>query len=156
MNAWVQALLILIATAVVGSLSLAFHPARAPLYEVEDAASRQWKLSTEQARELMAKETVVWIDARSRVEYEKAHFPGAILLNTEEWGDLMYANQMTLQEAYGKPVLVYCGGGGCERSADIAQRLRELIGLDPVYVLDGDWQNLAPQESGPSVSLPKG
>ncbi len=86
---------------------------------------------------------VLWIDARKREAYESGHLPGALLLNPEEWGELMFEHQTALQAAFERPVVVYCEGTGCERSGDIAQRLRELLGLDPVYVLEGDWRELA-------------
>ncbi len=142
MTAWTQAAGLVGCAILAGGVSALFHPSSPPWYEVEDSDSQRNRISVSQAHVLEEKGRVVWIDARTRAEYDAGHVSGAILLNVEEWADLMFAHQMDLQEAYGIPVIVYCSGGGCERSAEIAQRLRELIGLDPVYVLDGDWQEL--------------
>ncbi len=78
----------------------------------------------------------VWIDARSRVEFEKAHADGAISLNQEDWdtslGDVFAAWQP------GRAIVVYCDAG-CEASSKIADRLREL-GMEPVFVLKGGYE----------------
>lgn len=143
-----QVVLILACATVAAGLSAAFHPRRPPWFEVVDPARERWEIDVERARELLVQGPVVWIDARPRADFDKDHLPGALLLNSEEWGDLMFENQDALRSAFDQPVIVYCDGSGCERSADIAQRLRELLGLDPVYVLKGPWQDLrdaAPQ-----------
>lgn len=137
-----QASLILIATSIAAIASAMFHPSKPAWYEVRDTADLRWRISVERAEELMASGDVVWIDARVRAKYEKNHLPGAILLNTEEWADLMFSNQEALQAVLDRPVIVYCDGSGCARSEEIAVRLRELMGLDPVYVLDGSWKDV--------------
>lgn len=142
MTLWQQGALILACATVAGGMSAAFHPRRPPWYEVADPARDRWEIDLSRANELIAAGPVVWIDARPRPAFEQGHVPGALLLNTEEWGDLMFENQDALRAGFEHPVIVYCDGSGCERSADIAQRLRELLGLDPVYVLKGPWQQL--------------
>lgn len=142
MSAWRQAALILVCALVAGGASAVFHPRRPPWYEVEDPVLARWRLPVSKVRELAATEPVVWIDARPRAAYEAGHFPDALLLNMEEWADLMFEHQIPLQAAFERPVVVYCDGESCERSAEVAQRLRELLGLDPVYVLEGDWREL--------------
>ena len=52
-----------------------------------------------------------------------------------------------LMAAVGKPVVIYCDGKRCKRSQSVAQKLRELVGLDPVYVLKGDWREFAGESS---------
>ena len=54
----------------------------------------------------------------------------------------MFSNQDVLQAVLDSPVIVYCDGSSCLRSAEVAERLRELLGLDPVYVLQGEWRDL--------------
>lgn len=142
MNAWKQAGLLLALAAVAGTAATVFHPRRPPWYEVVDPAEMRWSISPEKARSLAAAGGVVWIDARTRADYEADHLPGAILLNPEEWGDLLFQSQESLQAAFDRPVIVYCDGDACTRSAEVGTRLRELMGLDPVYVLKGDWRLL--------------
>ncbi len=143
MRVWKQIVLIFGCASLAGVASALFHPLRPPWFAAEDPATERWRISVEEARRLSVGGEVVWIDARKRSLYEAGHLPGALLLNPEEWADLMFEHQFVLQDAFSRPVVVYCDGESCARSADIAQRLRELLGLDPVYVLEGDWRALA-------------
>ncbi|MDF1739725.1 MAG: rhodanese-like domain-containing protein [Verrucomicrobiales bacterium] len=123
-------------------LSAAIHPLRPPFFQVESAEVLRWQIDVEKANQLAAAGEVLWVDARSREKFEEGHLEGAILLNPEEWGDLMFRNMDALQAALGTPVVVYCDGTRCEKSQDVSARLRELLGLDPVYVLKGDWREI--------------
>jgi len=123
-------------------LSAFFHPKRPAWYFVESSENLLWKISFEDAQTLAETEDVLWVDARPRAKFEEAHMPGAILLNDDEWGDLMFQNMDTLQSAMSRPVIVYCDGTRCAKSNDVATQLRELLGLEPVYVLKGDWKLL--------------
>lgn len=142
MKIWKQSGLLIAAALIAGTVSAFVHPFRPPWREVEDPAAARWRIDPVRARELMGEGPVVWIDARSRRAHEAEAIPGSLLLNAEEWGELMFEHQMTLQEAFERPVIVYCDGEDCSRSSEIAGRLRELLGLDPVYVLEGDWRGL--------------
>ncbi|MCB1205601.1 MAG: rhodanese-like domain-containing protein [Verrucomicrobiae bacterium] len=142
MTLWKQISLILGCAAAAGVVSAFVHPLRPPWKEVEDPAKARWHIDVAGAKAL-ASEKVVWVDARKRDSYEQGHVEGALLLNQEEWGELMFEHQSALQEAFQHPVIVYCDGNQCERSEEVAERLRELLGLDPVYVLKGDWREIA-------------
>lgn len=142
MRFWSQVGWIVLLSLVAATLSAFFHPRRPAWFFVESAEVLRWQISVEEARELAAKEEVLWVDARPRKKFEEERLPGSILLNTDEWGDLMFANMDTLQSAMSRPVIVYCDGNRCEKSQDVASRLRELLGLEPVYVLKGDWRLL--------------
>ena len=134
-----QALILLAISLLIAVGAVWLHP-RVPAWYQASSGDR-WDLRPEQVSELG--DGVVWIDARSAADFDAGHVPGAILLNEENWGELAFDQQDRLQEAMGKPVVVYCDGSGCERSRRIAERLRELIGLQPVYVLRGDWRRFA-------------
>lgn len=142
MKVWKQVALILSAALLAGGVSAVVHPYKPPWFETEDLAVARWRIDLSGARELMARGPVLWIDARSRQAHEAGAIPGSLLLNAEEWGELMFEHQVALQEAFERPVVVYCDGKECARSSEIAGRLRELLGLDPVYVLEGDWREL--------------
>lgn len=124
------------------TVSAFVHPKRPPWYRVQSAEELRWQIDLEQAAEFAVADDVVWIDARKREKFEEDHLEGAILLNPDDWGTLMFENMDALQSAMGKSVVVYCDGTRCEKSADVARRLRELLGLDPVYTLRGDWRKL--------------
>lgn len=79
---------------------------------------------------------VLWVDARPRREFDQAHLPGALPLNEENWDALLPA---LLQEwTPARRLIVYCDGGTCQASKEVAARLRD-AGLAPVYVLRGGW-----------------
>lgn len=118
------------------------HPRRPAWYYVADPDVTRHQISLEKAEELIATETVVLVDARKRARFEEGHLPGAISLDPEQWEDSVEAAQDSLISAFGVPVIVYCDGDRCAKSADVSQRLREQMGLDPVYLLKGDWSAL--------------
>lgn len=78
----------------------------------------------------------LWIDARSRENYNAGHIHGAILLNEQGWDGML----SKVFEAWkpDRPIIVYCTAG-CEESAKVALRLRDL-GLEPVYFLRGGYE----------------
>lgn len=79
---------------------------------------------------------VVWVDARSREEHEKAHIPGARRLTIEEWEPLV----MGVLEGWtpGRPLVIYCDSVKCQKSGDVAKRLQR-DGVGPVFILKGGW-----------------
>ena len=139
----VQAALLLgLSVAVAGAMAL-WHPRAPSWFLVEEPDP--WAVTPEQVRAFT--DEVVWIDARPQKLYDKGHLEGAILLDEDQWGDLMFQHQDALMAAVGKPVVIYCDGKRCKRSQSVAQKLRELVGLDPVYVLKGDWREFAGESS---------
>jgi rhodanese-related sulfurtransferase len=80
--------------------------------------------------------TVLWVDARTRKEFDQGHIPNAVLLNEDEWNELLPSiTQVWVPE---RPIVVYCSKH-CQSSEKVAQRLRE-SGLSPVYFLRGGWE----------------
>lgn len=78
---------------------------------------------------------VLWVDARTRAEFESGHVPAATLLNEDAWESLLPEFLGRWQP--GQPVVVYCGAS-CESSRRVALRLR-LAGIQDVHVLEGGW-----------------
>lgn len=81
------------------------------------------------------KGSVAWVDARTRVEFEVGHVPGAILLNEDTWESLL--PQFLAQWQPRQRVVVYCSAS-CESSRRVALRLRR-AGVEEVHVLEGGW-----------------
>jgi rhodanese-related sulfurtransferase len=81
-------------------------------------------------------ESVLWADARRQADFDRAHVPGALALNEDEWDALLPA----LLERWtpDRRVVVYCDGGACKASQQVAARLRD-AGIAPVYILRGGW-----------------
>lgn len=79
----------------------------------------------------------LWLDARSRTDFEAAHVPGAVLLNEDEWEAQLPA---VMERWDGRQtMLVYCGGESCHASDAVARRLRRELGEVNVLVLSGGW-----------------
>lgn len=77
---------------------------------------------------------VLWLDARSSKKYEMKHIPGAVLVNAKDWE----ASLGRLFEVFqpGQTIVVYCNKG-CSSSRAVASRLRDELGQENVYYLDG-------------------
>lgn len=124
--------------AVAAVLTFFFHPKAPTLYQV--SAPVENEVTLEDVRKMEG--TITWIDARMDQDFEKGHIDGALLLNQEHWGDLMWKHREVIEGIKETPVIVYCDGKRCKRSGEIAERLRTELGLFPVYVLKGDWREL--------------
>lgn len=80
---------------------------------------------------------VLWVDARPAADYLKAHIPGELPLNEDEWSRLLpgVLNQWTPRQT----IVVYCNSAGCDASGHVARRLHD-AGLSPVHTLHGGWE----------------
>ncbi|MCH6257347.1 rhodanese-like domain-containing protein [Puniceicoccaceae bacterium K14] len=85
-------------------------------------------------------DTYLWIDARLDEVYAEGHYEGAILLNEESWeeGFMSLLDQWLPDQA----IMVYCSSEACLRSHHVASRLREELGFEEVFVLEGGWDVL--------------
>lgn len=92
-------------------------------------------IQVESARSL---DDTLWIDARDQEAYQKAHVPGALSLNPNNWesriGEVLEAWQP------GQPIVVYCDGGACKTSSEVASILHKDYGFEDVYVLKNGWE----------------
>lgn len=81
---------------------------------------------------------VCWVDARSSPAYVREHIPNAVLLNEDEWEQLL----PRFLEVYSpdKKVVVYCASDSCDASRQVAKRLREELGLKNIFTLEGGWE----------------
>ncbi|NNE92522.1 MAG: rhodanese-like domain-containing protein [Verrucomicrobiales bacterium] len=122
----------------IGSVFL--HPKRPAWYEIRVATP--WDLPVEKVREVVGDrvDEILWVDARKEAAYQKEHRKGAILITKEDLGGSLVKHQDVLQAARDKPVIVYCDGRNCDRSREIAETLRQIAGLEPVYILKGNWR----------------
>lgn len=79
----------------------------------------------------------LWVDARSAGEFDKGHIPGAVNLNMDDWA----RGFATFSGVWrpGRPVVVYCGGGGCMASVDVATRLQKALPQLEIKILKGGY-----------------
>lgn len=77
----------------------------------------------------------LFVDARSRENYEEGHIPGAISLPVGQFNELIDA--FIDQHSFDQPLVTYCSGRTCEDSLNLAQLLLD-FGFNNVKVfIDG-------------------
>ncbi len=95
-------------------------------------------------KDLVGSEIAVFVDARDLDLYLAGHIPGAIFLHHYNSEELMTEPvRSALSAAF--MVIVYCNGGDCEDSINLAMDLIGVYGLanENVYVFEGgmeEWQ----------------
>lgn len=79
----------------------------------------------------------LWVDARSAADYEKGHVPGAVNLSMDNWAKGFA--EFSGEWRPGRKVIVYCAGGGCMASEDVALRLKRGLPQIDVRILKGGY-----------------
>jgi rhodanese-related sulfurtransferase len=94
--------------------------------------------------QLPPEEEVVWVDARSRAEWQQSGVPGSILWNLDPAEDMqVFEVEAATRIAVNPRVIVYCGDENCGISRQVAERIRALgLGAE-VRVLHGGWRALS-------------
>jgi rhodanese-related sulfurtransferase len=136
-----QGLVIVAIAGVAATLTGKWHPRAPTLYRTENIIDRQYRLSIVELRQRYTPDQLLWIDARDHKRYEKGHLDGAHLLNDVNWADQLWQLHTTFEDLDGRAIVVYCDGASCKRSSFIAGRLRSELGLEPVWILQGDWRD---------------
>lgn len=87
---------------------------------------------------------VLWIDARSRKEWERNGLPGSILWNQDAAEDRNAMEAEAVMKIFTTPyVVVYCSDKGCGTSHKIADHITKTLKLEAeVHVLHGGWKAL--------------
>jgi rhodanese-related sulfurtransferase len=127
-----QAFALMLIALVPAALTAVFHPKR-PAFS-ESLAEGEIAV----AEVLRNPRGFLWLDARTAEEFAKGHVPGALRLTLPEWDELVPA----VLQAWptGMPVVVYCDTRQCDKSTEVAVRLRSDFPLAPVHVLKGGWE----------------
>jgi rhodanese-related sulfurtransferase len=98
-------------------------------------SNKPLEIRIDQVEKLLANPDVLFIDARKGNEFEKGHIGNAINIFTPEF-------EQSIPRIIGlpreKPIAVYCGGGACELSHELAGYLVGL-GFKRVFVYTGGW-----------------
>jgi len=107
------------------------------------------EISLLKATNMFNKGEAVFIDARSRAEYDVGHIKGAISLPYKE-ADWKFVDAMA-SVSEDRDIITYCDGETCELSMELAVFLRN-AGYKNVKVLSNGWtvwkQNGLPVETG--------
>lgn len=94
-------------------------------------------ISTRQAKRLLDEKRATFIDARRSDQYAKGHIKGAINVYAYEVGN-------HVGDILGIPkdrqIVIYCDGGACEMSHDLADELKKNFGFTKIVIYQGGWE----------------
>jgi rhodanese-related sulfurtransferase len=93
-------------------------------------------ISLEEAEDIWQTQVAVFIDARRNELYREGHVPRSLNLPANESARTLPSLVMTF--AREGTVVVYCEGGDCQSSLDLAKRLHE-AGFRDIRVSTGGW-----------------
>jgi rhodanese-related sulfurtransferase len=83
-------------------------------------------------------ETILWIDARPRADWQADGLEGSVLWNLDPNEDEAKMEETVMTHLVDSTfAVVYCGEGNCGTSREIAARVRRLGVVDQVYALHG-------------------
>lgn len=122
-----------------------FHP-RAPAWHEVEEPVRDDEVTLESLSR-NRKDKVLWIDARPRHQFEKAHIPGAINISEQELEAQLIDHIAVLQDNT-NPVVVYCDSGACKASRRIRDYLAPRFPAMEFFVLRGGWQSWEKANAG--------
>ena len=86
---------------------------------------------------------VLWVDARSRGEWQRNGVPGALLWNLDTSENMQaFEADAAARMIDGARVIVYCSNENCGTSRQVAERIKALQLGNEVFVLHGGWRAL--------------
>lgn len=87
---------------------------------------------------------VLWVDARSRADWQRDGVVGSLLWNIDQTEDMQaFEAAAATRMMDGQRVVVYCNNENCGVSRQVAERIRALQLGNEVVVLFGGWRALA-------------
>lgn len=91
------------------------------------------EINTDVAKKLFDMKGARFVDARPEHQFEEGYIPGAINVYADQWQPHI---QQLIELGLETQIVVYCGGGECELSHDLADKMRSL-GFKKVVVYTG-------------------
>ena len=93
---------------------------------------------------------VLWVDGRSRAEWQENGLKGSILWNMDPKEDAnLFEAEAAPHIAAAELVVVYCGSEKCGTSREVADRIRRMELGPPVKALHGGWDAIKGSSSEP-------
>lgn len=146
-NPLVQLAAVIVISAVAAGLTWAIKgpPEEAPVVKCESKLLKDGEICLADVTG-----NVLWVDARSRKEWEKNGLKGSVLWNFEPNEDQnQFEAETAMKVLESELVVVYCGSAACGTSRQVAERIRNLQLGPPVKVLFGGWDSIRDSSSEP-------
>lgn len=87
---------------------------------------------------------IVWIDARSRADWQRDGLPASLLWNEDAQEDALAMEAAVAMKVMTRNyIVVYCYDGQCNTSHNIASKVRKLNDRAEVWALYGGWRALS-------------
>lgn len=121
---FVQSLVILVLGSLFGLVYNALSPSGIPLFAAQDSTVTGFKVMTTDEVMLYMKEkkvAIIVVDARSPEEFGLGHIPGAINIPDTDVENYYNKYQDKIRKA--ELIIVYCSGGSCGSSEEVASQL---------------------------------
>ncbi len=83
-----------------------------------------------------------FIDAREQHDYDSGRLKGAIHVPSSAIVPSIEANLLAAGIPSFERVIVYCGGGSCEASHNVADALRDRYFFEKVYIYEKGWEEV--------------
>jgi len=125
-RAILQMLILSALGAIVGFGYNAASPKGVPVKGGKEAILQQQgtrMLTTDEVKYYSQQAGTVMVDARSAEEYELGHIAGAVSLPLDKFDQAFPPMQTELKKS--KVVIIYCSGGSCGTSEEVAKKLSE-------------------------------
>jgi len=103
----------------------------------EQETKKPKSVTFDQMKKIVGNPNFVIIDARRPEEFKKAHIPGAI--NIFALSDVNEKFELIMTIPVGKKYVVYCDGGNCDLSHQLAEEVLNSFGFTNVYIYEGGW-----------------
>jgi rhodanese-related sulfurtransferase len=87
------------------------------------------------AKEIFDSGDVIFVDARTREDYEDSHIPGAVSMPVGQFDELI--DGFLDRHGTEQPIVTYCSGRTCEDSHTLAQWLMDFGYSDVKVFIDG-------------------
>jgi rhodanese-related sulfurtransferase len=108
-----------------------------------------FRLELDQVRALHEARRAFFIDARPALYYENGHISSARHLPPEEYDDWMF--DLAADLPLNRPIVIYCDGGDCTSSLEVAERLLA-DGYSNAHVYEGGY----PEWEGAGLAVTRG
>lgn len=111
-----------------------------PLHtSIESHGTKEYKIvSYEQMLKIIGSPNFVIIDARRPEDFAKEHISNSI--NIFPYADESEYIPKLMNVPTDKTIVIYCDGGTCDLSHEVAKALTNMFGHSKVYIYEGGWE----------------